>query len=65
MIERGYGLQTKLFLIMQGMISIKTLSKLAQLRHEGVVLVRTKPLLALSGCLYPEYTHSVIVILVQ
>ena len=24
----------------QGMISIKTLSKLAQLRHEGVMLVR-------------------------
>ena len=25
--------------LMQGMISIKTLSKLAQLRHEGVMLV--------------------------
>lgn len=37
---------------LQGMISIKTLSKLAQLRHEGVMLVRNpspyKPALQLS-----------------
>ena len=35
-----------LLLLMQGMISIKTLSKLAALRHEGVMLVRTMSHLA-------------------
>lgn len=41
----------------QGMISIKTLSKLAQLRHEGVMLVRANFLLV---AYWPEVLHSAI-----
>ena len=42
MVEQRCWSRNILCFIVQGMISIKTLSKLAQLRHEGVVLVRTK-----------------------
>ena len=39
-------------IIVQGMISIKTLSKLAQLRHEGVMLVRAILPFAHAECLH-------------